>query len=125
MPTWDKDAAIKHLNANARNSSAGLCGRYTREAIEAGGLTLTRQTSAKDYGASLILAGFQPILMCLSAYERGDVVIIEGFSGSTDGHMAMFNGEQWVSDFKQRDLYPGPGYRSSRPKFTIYRYGEQ
>lgn len=56
-------------------------------------------------------------------YAAGGIVVIDGFPGTPDGHMAMYNGSQWVSDFKQRDLYPGPRYRTARPGYKVYRYG--
>lgn len=59
------------------------------------------------------------------------------------GHIAIYNGTQWVSDFKQKiyvlkgthnphhyqesdtpiqnSLYPGPGYRTENPPYMIYR----
>jgi hypothetical protein len=117
---WNKEVAIKYLNSHAHVKSHHLCGRYTREAIEAGGITLIRHDSAKDYGPSLRAAGFEPVTDT-GAYLPGDVVVIDGFPGSTDGHMAMFNGENWVSDFVQRELYPGSGYKAHRPGYTIYR----
>jgi len=44
--------------------------------------------------------------------------------GHPSGHMAMFDGDLWVSDFEQlHGLYPGPGYRKIKPHFKIYRYG--
>ena len=53
----------------------------------------------------------------------GDVAIIQPIAGHPHGHMAMFNGTQWVSDFKQQHgLYPNTAYRSLKPPFTIYRY---
>ena len=27
----------------------------------------------------------------------------------------------WYSDFRQRDMWGGPGYRSARPAYKIYR----
>ena len=33
----------------------------------------------------------------------------------------MHDGKQWVSDFKQRDLYGGPGYRNNNASYSVYR----
>lgn len=123
MAVWDKKKAIEHLNCHAQGSSLGHCARYTRLAIEAGGLTLTQTRSAKDYGPSLIAVGFLKFMADPGTYLEGDVVVIDGFAAAPDGHMAMFNGSIWVSDFKQRTLYPGPDYRTSKPPYFIYRYG--
>src|SRR5215211_7202625 len=115
---WNKEKAIKYLNAHANLESLGFCARYTRKAIEAGGVTLIQHGAAKDYGSSLLLVGFYALDIDPTIYEAGDVVIIDGFTGNAYGHMAMYNGENWVSDFKQRELYPGPGFRRHKPSYT-------
>lgn len=120
---WDHRKALEHLRRRAAPRSLGLCARYTREAIEAGGLVLVRQASARDYGGSLVAAGFLEMDGPLAGLPRpADVVVIEGFVGQPDGHMAMFDGLHWISDFVQRDLYPGPHYRQRRPAYRLYRY---
>ncbi|KHG49778.1 hypothetical protein T636_A1500 [Enterobacter hormaechei subsp. xiangfangensis] len=35
--------------------------------------------------------------------------------------MTMYDGTQWISDFVQKSMYPGPGYRKMQPSFKIYR----
>ncbi len=123
MAGWDKSKAVAYLNSEALAVSTGNCAKYTREAIVAGGITVERTQSAKDYGWNLVLAGFRELQVSPDTYAAGDVVVIDGFSSAPDGHMAMYNGTQWVSDFKQRDLYPGPRYRTAQPKYKVYRYG--
>jgi hypothetical protein len=123
MP-WDVDAAVEYLQTNAEPHSTGRCARYTREAIEAGGLTLHRHADAKDYGDSLERAGFvgyEPAE--IDGYRKGDVVVFDAFPGHPHGHMEMYDGRRWISDFEQRDIYPGPAYRAARPSYTVYRYG--
>ncbi len=66
--------------------------------------------------------------------EKGDVMVIDGFEdvkddkgavkykGSAHGHIQMWNGSQWVSDFSQgTGTYPGPGYRAAKPSTQVYR----
>lgn len=123
---WDKDKAVQHLNANARASSKGFCARFVRHAVSAGGIDVPPTSSAKDYGPSLIAAGFQEISPTPSNYEKGDVVVIQPATGHSHGHMAMYNGTQWVSDFKQQNgLYPGETYRTEKPDYKVYRYQAQ
>ena len=66
-------------------------------------------------------------------YQKGDVALIDGFAadpekgivkGAPDGHLAMFDGKIWISDFRQigNDPYPGSSYRKAAPKITIYRH---
>lgn len=121
-PTWNAQTAVEHARTNARVKSTGACARYTRQAIEAGGLTLARTTHAKDYGPSLVNAGFQVISPTPTVFEVGDVVVISGFEGTESGHMAIYDGQRWISDFIQTALYPGPGYRKAKPAYKIYRF---
>lgn len=120
---WNVDQAVEHLDMNAKQHSTGHCAQYVRQAIEAGGITLRRHNSAKDYGDSLIRAGFFEFEPSeLAHFQAGDVAVIQGIKGHPHGHMAMFDRKQWVSDFKQRTLYPGNAYRAAKPKYLIYRF---
>jgi hypothetical protein len=120
---WDKATAVASLDANAQPESLGRCAEFTRKAIEAGGLTLVRCTSAKDYGASLLAVGFVALTPLPDVYLAGDVGIVQPIPTHPFGHMAMYDGTKWVSDFPQlHGLYPGAAYRAADPPFTIYRY---
>ena len=120
---WDKAKAVEHLDKHALAQSAGRCAQFVRQAIEAGGVVLVRHLSAKDYGPSLTMVGFvaMPPSVVLTP-AAGDVGVVQPIPGHPDGHMAMFDGTLWVSDFKQmHGLYPGPKYRELKPPFTVYR----
>ncbi len=122
---WDKIAAIKHLNLNAQSRSLGRCAEFIRKSVEAGGVVLQRCASAKDYDRSLLAAGFVPVPVHTpqEQFMVGDIVIVEPIPGHPHGHMAMFDGSAWISDFRQRHgHYPGPRYRQLRPAYTVYRY---
>lgn len=119
---WDRAEAVKYLNSHAGTLSRGHCAEYTRKAILAGGIDLAKTEHARNYGPSLRAAGFNSRGQITTGFSLGDVVVMEPPDGQGSGHMAMFNGIIWVSDFKQRDIYPGPGYRSKRPAYTVFRY---
>lgn len=120
---WDIDKAVKFLDSHAGPKSHGRCAEWTRRAIEAGGVVLARHTLAKDYGSSLRNVGFVSQGQLASGYRAGDVVIVDGIGGHLSGHMAMFDGSAWVSDFKQPNgLYPATAYATAKARFTIYRY---
>jgi hypothetical protein len=118
---WDLEAPIEHLRSSAFAKSKGKCASYTRKAIEAGGLKLTRQVSAQDYGLSLLAVGFVE-LDNDAAYAKGDVAVIKGFQGHPHGHLQMYDGGQWMSDFKQSGFWPGKDYRDNKPAYKIYRH---
>ncbi len=119
---WDQDKAIAELQKNALVSSSRRCAQYVRTAIEAGGIFLSREADAKNYGRSLQVAGFRVVNRnsCIIP-QRGDVVVIQPVQAGNPGHMAMYDGQIWISDFKQRTMYPGPEYRKHEPDFAIYR----
>ncbi len=135
----DIDNAVNHLNASyLPPSGRGRCAQHVRQAIEAGGVKLdanTRPLSAKDYGPYLETHGFKKIPTKDHLPEKGDIIVLQGFpegpidpgtgkpeyQASEDGHITMFNGEKWGSDFEQEDFWGGTGYQSAKPAHAIYR----
>jgi hypothetical protein len=126
--SWDMNAAINYLDAHGgkNHSSREECATWTREAIEHGGIHLSRTHYAKDYGTSLLAAGFTEV-DDTTDFKRGDIAIIQPLHGRIEGHMCMFDGERWISDFAQthgagiNGMYPGPQYRIQKPAYKIYR----
>ncbi|MGE3777300.1 MAG: hypothetical protein AB7F89_08960 [Pirellulaceae bacterium] len=64
--------------------------------------------------------------------KRGDFAVIDGLTQGAaegvkkdhlDGHLAMYDGTQWISDFAQtgQSPYPGSDYEIAKPKVVIYR----
>lgn len=123
--SWNRDAAIKHLVDSVEPKSTGNCATYVRKAIEAGGIRLDRSLnpaggSAYGYGPVLEGAGFKPVPEGTPP-QAGDVVIIQKTPNHQDGHAAMFNGKEWISDFKQKDIYGSPDLRKNETPYAIYR----
>lgn len=118
---WNRDKALKHLRSRAKVASQNSCAEFTKQAIEAGGITLHRTNNAKNFSASLSRAGFAE-LPADTITIAGDIVVIQPH-GEDDsiGHMAMFDGSIWISDFRQRAIYPDLAYRQAQPLFTLYR----
>ena len=120
---WDSAKALAKLESQTLPGSHGLCAQYTRQAIEAGGVVLVRHTDAKDYGSSLIAVGFVKLNSGNTLSQAGDVGIVQPIPGHPEGHMAMFDGKHWISDFLQLyGLYPNAQYRTLKPATAIYRY---
>jgi hypothetical protein len=117
--------AVSYLDSHALAASSGFCAQYVRQALAAGGLSAfgsPLSTEAKNYGPLLTGAGFTTIGSDNPSPRAGDVVVIQNYTGgSTAGHIAMYNGTRWVSDFAQTDFWGGPGYRTAQPAHTFYR----
>lgn len=108
----------------AKPNSTGYCAKYVADALLAAGYKFTRQNSAYMYASGpLSGAGFTNIGNS-GKYQIGDVMVwsahgVGSKGGAIHGHIQIFNGRNWVSDFIQNNLRPGPKYVSSKP--TLWR----
>lgn len=151
----DKNVAVSVLNTqalarakiNAENFKNGIdkklkygeskCARYVKKALIAGGASAKNSgiESAKNYGPWLLENNFKVVdnattvrtggVFTISGQQVGDVVVIQAAPHHVHGHMAMFNGTHWVSDFVQeRGFYPAQIYRDQNIPYALYRYGD-
>lgn len=99
------------------------CALHVRLALEAAGAsTAGHPVAAKDWGDTLVRAGFRALGEDSSHAVKGDIAVIQSTSNSASGHIQVFDGTHWVSDFVQPNgFWPGPTYRSEKPSFVIYR----
>lgn len=92
-------------------------------------------TSAKSYGTVLEHLGFQAEKTVAAkssvkedfAFETGDIIIIQSTTVNAHGHIQIYDGTQWISDFKQKDpLWPHSSPKSEwqveKPAYVIYRF---
>ena len=54
-----------------------------------------------------------------NSYIRGDITVTDCNAQHKDGHIAMFSGSQWISDFVQRSEFV---YANNQPPVYYYRY---
>jgi hypothetical protein len=129
--TSDKDRysvsrAVYYLRANANpcydEKNCGKCAAAVRNASQAGGIdTSIHPLSAKDYGYYLKKWGFSEIGRQGYVPKMGDVKVYQPYHiGNPNGHINMYDGKDWVSDFIENPKGPGPGYRSAND-YVIYR----
>lgn len=118
--TFDAGRAAVGLTSRAGGKSSGYCAKYVRYAIE-DGLGLNRDSlsgqlgNAKDFAGTLYRYGFSPVPFENYQPQVGDILVEPGYDSKTPyGHVSMFNGKQWISDYYQRDMWGGPGYRYYR-----------
>ena len=52
--------------------------------------------------------------------QRGDISVVPSNCKHPFGHIAVYNGKQWVSDFKQNHILPSKAYRANGT-YQIYR----
>lgn len=120
---WDMNRAASWITANSYpkyiKGKCGNCAKWVRMAIEAGGIsTIGHPGSAYQYIEFLPKIGFKHIAtlpnkqtqtaFSSSSVKIGDISVM--YHGKY-GHICMWNGSQWISDFKQNGMwvYPGNG----------------
>ena len=125
------DMSIDALNSNSitseeyrdlKKNEQGYCARAVYNALKAGGYDV-KKMNANDYKSYLNNHNqFNKINKTNYKPRKGDVSVMDPYpGGSQQGHIAMYNGKNWVSQFKQKDIYAGPGYRKNTPEYVIFR----
>ncbi len=123
--SFDANKFADIITRNAQAVPHGTCATAIRSGFEqAGGNSAGHPIDAKNWGATLEKNGFTRTDPNQYAPQKGDIIVIQPYpGGNPSGHIAGYNGSQWVSDFKQNDMWGGPGYRRSQPPYIIYRSG--
>ena len=99
--------AAARASRAAHSRTKGLCARYVRKALQAAGYSFTPNASAYQYATrgTLANAGFVKISNNTSP-QVGDVVVYSRTAKHKHGHIQIFDGSRWVSDFVQPDKTP-------------------
>lgn len=105
---------------NAKPESTGFCAKFVANALQGAGYKFVRQNSAYQYANGTLQGmGFTNI-QNNGSYQVGDVMVwpahgIGKSGGAIHGHIQIFNGRSWVSDFVQPNMKPGPKYGNVTP----------
>ena len=131
---FDIKKTIQKLVSIANASSQGKCALHVRLALDVGGIEVRPILGqAKLYDPVLTRYGFSrsryskglliESVNCKNYFpEAGDIAVIPNVAGGrSEGHIAMFTGKEWISDFKQRDMWGGGLYRKADLDVAIYR----
>ena len=123
--------AVQSLVARSGPKSQHACARFVRMAMESGGLsTATRPNWAWKYIQWLPTQGWSLVgnaktneaqaEWTRSSAKPGDIAVYQkpGVGGSQPGHICMYTGNQWISDFRQGRM----GVYASPVNAYIFRY---
>ena len=105
-------AAVAWLSTNITTTQdAGICLTDIEKAFSAGGLTLSCPRGyAGQCNSSLQALGFTSLGSSDSSPKPGDVIVVQHINGANSiGHIAMFTGSVWISDFVQSTSESPPG----------------
>ena len=117
---WNGEEAAKYATENALKKSVGLCAMYVRKAMIAGGISLYQGGNAWHYKYLLPILGFKEIDK-KEEKRVGDIVVFQPIGKRRFGHIAIWNGKQWVSDFKQRSIIVHSEYTKKECEYAIFR----
>ena len=126
--SFDKDKAASWADSHAHNASTGWCARYVRQALEAGGEHLGMIPYAYMYNDKLKASNrFKPVVQSNSERlpddytpDKGDVAVIGRSKSHPYGHIAIYDGQKWVSDFKQKSWHGMKQFEGN--DYTIWRH---
>ena len=120
---WDLDKLANAIVAGAKKSPPyGDCALYVRRALEkaqtrkifSGGLG-----HANQFAVSLPKIGWVHVGQNLTDFKKGDIAVFPKSSNKHNyGHVCVFTGSKWLSDFVQQTVQPNS--RSNWP-YNIYR----
>lgn len=116
---YDNERAAAFITKYSFNKSHNYCAGWVMAAIIAGGepCILLR---ACDYKYFLPYIGFEEIKLEGYKHQVGDIVVFPNIGKHKFGHIAMWNGKQWVSDFKQKNFIVAKDYIGL--EYKIYRH---
>ena len=118
--------AADEITSAAGKESKHACAKYVRTGLQKAGYKFESQPSAYQYATNGIMEsmGFSPIDPG-SAHAKGDVAVIGANSKHKHGHIQIWNGSTWVSDFVQNPSkmgpYKGPSGVESDQFLKVYR----
>ncbi len=110
--------------AHAQNATEDDHAKAMRLSLEAGGMKIkTYPLYSKDYGPFLLKLGFSPVIVVNYIPRKGDIRVFQPYpGGDPEGHVDMYTGHQWVSDFKEDNFWPSAKYKKYHPSFKVYKW---
>jgi hypothetical protein len=115
---WNIQAACQWIITHSHTSTQHACAKYVRQAIEAGGIsTAGRPTWAWKYMNYLPTIGFKYIGNFQRGFkaEPGDIAVyMKNGNPNVPGHICMWTGVQWCSDFRQNSMIVYGGTKEAK-----------
>ena len=118
---YNNDKAVDFITSHAETKSKCSCAGYVMRGLWHGGCPVSILV-LPAYGYSKILPqmGFHEVSSENYSPQKGDISVLPQNSNHVFGHIAVYNGKQWVSDFKQNNLLCSKAYRANG-QYQIFR----
>ncbi|MBQ6062877.1 MAG: CHAP domain-containing protein [Prevotella sp.] len=103
---YNSDRVVNFAERHANEKSRCMCAWYTMRALHHGGCYPCGIYPAYAYEKVLPRLGFVEV----SHPKKGDISVLSSNSRHPYGHIAVYDGKRWISDYKQRRVYPNTVY---------------
>ena len=114
------EKAVDYLITNAHITSNIDSKQNVEKALEVAGFNFTKQASSSMYHTNGILKKLKyKEIAKQNNYRKGDLAVTENNSDHPRGHIAMWCGKNWISDFIQESEFISGKYEQ---KIHYYRY---
>ena len=117
---YSNEETVKYITENKESKSRSMCAWYSMKAIRSGGCYNCYIYPAYAYNKILPQLGFKEVSINNYSPKIGDISVLPKNSKSCFGHIAIYNGKKWISDFEQNDIFPGKSYKNVG-KYQIFR----
>ena len=106
------NAASRYLIEHAYEKSHNRCAWHVMCAMNAGGqpVPLLRACDYEWYFKRFLSTQIYELSIDGYIPEKGDIVVFPKVNNHPYGHIAMWTGEQWISDFKQKNIIVAKEY---------------
>ena len=107
------------MTKHAETKSRTWCAWYVMRALHAGGCPAYLLPA---YGYEWLLPRMDFVEVSRTNYvpQKGDLIVFPAIGKHIWGHIQMWDGKQWVSDFRQRNMIPAKAYHKT--KWKIFRH---
>lgn len=104
---YSNQKAINYIQINSENHSRTMCAWYVMKGLQNGGCPCGIYP-AYAYSDILPRLGFQEV----NSPQIGDICVLSNNSKHPFGHIAIYDGNIWISDYKQKSIYPSKIYKN-------------
>lgn len=101
---------VDYIITNSNSKSKCMCAWYVMRALQLGGCYPCGIYPAYAYKDILPQLGF--IEISSGDVQKGDICVLSQNSKSEFGHIAIYDGYHWISDYKQKDIFPNNCYKN-------------
>ena len=109
---YNNNMAVSYVTSHVAPRSRSMCAWYVIKAMWNGGCPVGL-VPAYAHDKTLPQMGFEEMPSKGYVPQKGDISVLPQNKESSFGHIAIYDGKRWVSDFKQRDVYPSHHYRKN------------